>query len=1054
MLYGSNGRGVHPRLRSSSARGYPLDETSGDGIDILGSGDDLGSFLAGNVPAFVVSDVGGRARRFDSTNSECLSADPTSLLPVFTSNSWTLTTRVRWLATQDRYLFWFGGDSNLETSAENLLFTVIQNSADGTYTILTENGSGVNQTHNFSSFSQVENVPHTLTFRARPGAVSGVRYDLFVNGHLVETSPDLVQPTGGANSVFLLGAGYDTGAATLFADVDIANCFIYNEALDTEQIEDDARRLHLLPLHSQVQTKVEVEDQSAGVVNLSDLQGLDWVDSFSVSDSSDDPLRTATIDLMREQENLSLAYLKTDTKLNLTNVADPTSYDPLIDVMRDVECFAARLPLFIDADPADWISVFDGIIDAVDWSGEKVTLNCRDNGARLVDTYIETENDFGVGATQTLEDTIQQILDDNDSSTVTDSYPPVTLFSPVASQWILEIQNADGLQLKQRREPVASATRNLAGQIGWEVRYQYDPDPVSGGWKYTLYEPNRLRSDVDILLGPADVENVTQLKVSAQRTRSDVRIVYPSTEPNQPGAVTLPPGISEIDRGWVGVDGKGNGTFAYIHVANTASRARYGRRFFEIAEAAQSQINSINEAARMAGAVCLDLSEPEALYDATMPNLFELQSTDVLKMLQNRVLHTGAQRLSSLAISHDFGPVPKTTARMRGKPSVGFKRWMTLGTYPGQSRPPTIDPFDTLTDQTVGQLVPYITGLIDRSDYFANSTKFQGIKNSNFASSSRGSENPPDSWDAGNFGIVNGWGTYYRYENTFTESGNQSIAVLGTAGAGLNMRSNLTPLPDGDQTSLALEWTEARGNATGNSIVDLQIFWYDSNRSGIGVSSVYNRSNTRPIGDFAKHREEGITPPSNAAFFSVRFDANLTNFHAPHYVDSVNVYPLSPEIAVSNSAAQTNASAPNPVANATWTTLNFDTVGKDYGTGWDAVNMEWTCPQDGSYDLLAGLRAFAPALGNVIDIANVKLQIDTGGGFVDLIVGQGGTFDDGAVNAPVVPAQVALNQYALNKDDKIRAQGYLSYSGGVPVTFGFQSGQSTTFLSIKLRQTE
>ena len=41
----------------------------------------------------------------------------------------------------------------------------------------------------------------------------------------------------------------------------------------------------------------------------------------------------------------------------------------------------------------------------------------------------------------------------------------------------------------------------IAGQIGWEVRYQYDPDPISGGWKLSLYEPDLLRGDVDILLG-------------------------------------------------------------------------------------------------------------------------------------------------------------------------------------------------------------------------------------------------------------------------------------------------------------------------------------------------------------------------------------------------------------------------------------------------------------------------------------------------------------------------------------------------------------------------
>lgn len=1046
MLQGSNGRGVHPKLRSSSVRAFLFDEDQIDGLDMLGN-PDLGQYLALARPGFLDgADVGGQFKRFNAGASQSLNTSIADILGTLLGTTWTMHMRVRWRSNAaGQTLIHIGGDDSDETAAHNVVFRLVN--TGGNYRVESENLLGIDAGHTFTNYTIRTDVWHLVTVRIR----AGVEYELFINGRLVETSPTLTAPTGGGSASMMLGATRDTASVVNPADVDVGSLHIYDEQLALDDIKQDARRANMLGLHSVVHSRVDVEDPSGAMQRLDQLEGVDWTDEFSVTRNVDDPIATCSVTLQREVGNLSLAYLKTDTKLNLTDKADPSSYDPLLDILREIECFAARVPLFITPVDDDWQSVFFGNIDNVDWSGDRVKLSCRDSGGRLVDTYIEDENDLGVGATQTLEATIQGVLTNNDSSAKTGSYPPVTLYTPIPSTWVQKIQNAQGQQLKQRREPVMSASRTHAGQIGWDTKYKWDPSTST--WRFTLDQPDRSRLDTDLILDLEDILNVQQLKINAQRVRSDIRIVYPSSEETLPAAPTLPAGLTLVDSGWLGVDGEGNRTFAYVHVANTGSRTRYGRRFFEIAEAATSMIDTIDEATDMAVAIAQDIGEPEALYSIDTPSFFEVDENGMLNLLGNQFLHTGQQHLAVRSLTHTFGRAPKSTFAMRGKPSVGFKRWLQLGTYPGQARPPTLSPFNTLDDMTVGQLVPFVTGLIEKTAYFGNTAKFGGLRNSTFSSSTRGSTNAPDNWSL--FG-ASAWNTNYRYEDVVTESGGQSVAVLTTLAGGAGLRSDLVPLPKGDNTVLALEWSDARGNIAGPSAIDLGIFWYDEDRVLIGAGPVYNRVNTSGLNVFVHNREDGIVPLAGAKYAQVIFVGNAVNLQAPHYVDSVNLYEVSDEVAATLSTPQTDTDATLPVVNGAWTQLKLDTETRDYGGAFDTVTHTWTCDKEGAYDMTAGCRTFGNGLGLQIDVANVKLQFEpaAGGGFTDLIVGQGGVFDDGAVNAPVVNSSLTLSGYHFSKGDKIRAFGYIQHSGGAPTSFGFASGDARTYFTSKLRQTE
>lgn len=836
-IYADSGRGVHPSVRPSTSRFWPLDEllSTDDGADLMGSGDAFSDLSGNPVPSVVDSLIGGKARSFGGANVILQAPGAASVESDMKADDLTLGIWLRLTSapTVQDALFAFSGPTGSAALADNGLFRVFLDT-DGVPTVSWEAGAAT-EAHSFSSYEVPLYAWTYLAFRKHVGTVpTHQAVDLFVNGQLVETSADMLPPTDGSNSTWTIGASHLTGT-TIVQEIpaDVASLQFWNAALTPEEIVDDARRAFLLPLQSRIDARALVEDQSSSMIDVTDLNGLgvDFLDGFSVSNGGDQPVKTATVDLLREQENLSLAYLKTDTRINLTDITDPSAYAPFLDANRAIWLEAARLPLFILAESSDYVRIFQGRIDEVDWGRDKVSLSCRDDGGILVDTFIEEERPYGATTTATLEQVLQTLLDDNDSSAVSDSYAPILLYSPVPSQWILNLvdppaPSAVSKTLLQRREPVMSALRTLVGQIGWEIRFRYDLNTAT--WRLTLFEPDRLREDVDFAFAPDDILDITQSKISATQTRNVVRVSYPSSETSGPPAPTnpLPAGITNIGQGWNNVDGESNRTFAYFTVTNAGARAKYGRRFMEVNEASSSQIDTVDEAARMAAAMCLDLAEPELLYDVTMPLFHEIDVQDVATFLTNRIMHTGDQkRLAVHGVRHTFGDSCTTSISTRGKPSVGFNRWLVLDTRPGMGKPPTIDPFNTLTDMTVGQLVPYVTGLLDRTGYFAGG-KFLQVRNPDFSSWTRGVDNPPDGWSVAGGAV---WGTDIEEESSVVASGGHAVRFLSNTGS---LVSDLIPVEGQKDKPLTLDlrYTVPVGST---STPIIKVKWYNNARQEI-----------------------------------------------------------------------------------------------------------------------------------------------------------------------------------------------------------------------------
>ncbi len=736
------------------------------------------------------------------------------------------------------------------------------------------------------SFSEVETTPEAFvygewflcTLRKRntqlssglPLAGGTSTVELFVNGQIVGQNTSFL--TGSVSGTPFLEVG-DTSALA------IDSFFYYAEALSDDAIAEDVRRVHQLRTHCRAGLRVTVEDQNGEYRDLTDLNGVDWVTSASITDEPDNPTMDASVTLVREQGNQSLATLVTNAELNLSNPGDVTSYiAPFLEIGRGIEIYSARVPVGIDPDGRDWFSVFKGYIDEIKEGGESIQLECRDQAAELIDAYIEEELPYADPflSSTLVEDEMQSILDRNSGTYYTGSYVSPLLRVPVSPGWAMK-------PWVQRREPVMSALRTLAGQIGWDVRYKYDK--TTDAWRLTFFAPERDSPRATTTLTKDDILEVTNLTRNILGIRNVVRVVYPSSETTTP---TLPTysGISATN-GWNNVDGEGNRMTAYVELSDAAAIARVGRRLFmEVAEASSSQIDTINEAFDFALSMLLDLREEDLAKSITIPLMPELEVNDLPKVMPIPELFTVPQRLAVKRLTHTFDPSgATTTVEMRGKPAVGQKRWLMLDTRSGGGKPAVIDPTQAISDLTTGTLLSTMRNLLDRTNQFTGG-KYLQIRNPEFSQYSAGLNSEPDGW----YMVTGTWGVDADALSD-SLSGDKSVIIKTSSGRLMT----LDPIAIRGSEPLSVEVTWKR--ETGDDYVQITVSFQDINKSFISQSDIYPGSGiygfpSVPAGtDWITSRAQGITPPSNARYMTLRVQSRQnTSPLTSILVDSIAAY--------------------------------------------------------------------------------------------------------------------------------------------------------------------
>jgi hypothetical protein len=776
------------------------------------------------------------------------------------------------------------GQGALETSANNFIWNLDYFKTTKIFRWVHESGPGTNVLRDITNVELKYHKWYYVVVRMSEKNLiaSTMTFEIFLNGSLIYKETGMQIATDGADSQWHMGSRKN-GAATYyqFLPVSIASVSIWQNALSDGLILSDYHRGILYDSFTSTDVQVGTPVQYNGsypnpaFFDFSDALGMDWLTGVSIDDSLDDPTMKASFSLARFQERLNLSPYITDSLLNVVVPEnDPPvsgSYSPILGVgspYRYIEIRAARVPLGTQPIDYQWTSVFQGVVDTIDFGdAEVVNVSVRDYGAILLNAYAETEVEFGSAGGTPIQTVLQNILDEYDSTGFTGSYPSNTLIVDGDPSWAV-------LPFKRKREPVISMLRAVAEQLGWLIAFKFVDDPGVNDWRVTLYEPSRENfvnstgaitsyflgvPSATISLGSQFVTALSKGTVSTERIRNVVRVAYPSSELLQ-GAISLPSGVSEEDRGLGGIDNEGRRTPAYLQLIHSGSAGSYGRRFMEIQEDQSSQIDTIVEANRFCLAALSDLFQPD--FDATLDcvNAFEVEVDDVVMIPGNDVWSTGPQRVAVQTLSHTFSTSNGSSFNVHGKPSAGFKTWATKEARPGLGPPPVLGAGGVLTGRELGTQLLGFEGTQERTSYGMGG-KFVQVRNPSFSTFTMGLNNPPDGWKL--YGAAS-WGTDIL-SSTESASGTTSVKItdaVNFSGVQVN-EASIVPV-DGDvfePYALSAIWKRPAG-VTDDSII-LGVEWLLADKvTQSGAPASFSLST--PVASnnaWQESKQEGILPP-------------------------------------------------------------------------------------------------------------------------------------------------------------------------------------------------
>ena len=396
--------------------------------------------------------------------------------------------------------------------------------------------------------------------------------------------------------------------------------------------------------------RVKIEDADGTLQDITSFHGRNWLNSASWGESVDDNGMTASIVLERDVYDDSLAPLVEATRTNLDSGG---SYDPILDLRREVVIETAVVALDITPASGDWVERFRGQIDRIEWADAEIKLSCRDQVALLIDRYIETVDTYGgtSGSPQDVEDAMQDILDD----TLAGSAP--TIYTPTTPGWAIS-------EFTSTNQSLLDQLRLLVDQIGWDLRYKWDSG--TSAFRLTFYEIDRANTTPDYTFGPSDYSEITQMDLDLAGIRNAVSVTYQT-----------------------GNDESGEPETATYTSTDATSISRYGRRWMGIAEDASSHIDTATEAQAMADACVADLKDPVAHQTARLTNYFgEVELGDLYTFEANGTHYDTDKDLGVVAYQHVFDQDDCYTEIVaEGATPIGSKiRWHRMGATPGINR--------------------------------------------------------------------------------------------------------------------------------------------------------------------------------------------------------------------------------------------------------------------------------------------------------------------------------------------------------------------------------
>lgn len=377
-------------------------------------------------------------------------------------------------------------------------------------------------------------------------------------------------------------------------------------------------------------TRVWFADSDGAMQNVCSLLGEDFFDSVTIDANTDNPISSATFTLKRKSGQHSLVPLDEDSLVN-RNAAG--TYAPFLNPYRYVRVEVATLAT--DAGPpieSDWVYLWQGITDEVDWGGESnIRVRARDPMARLNDTFIESVATYGDdGGTEEVEEVMQEILNAYITS------PTMTLAYTATSFDVREYELGN--------VTVLAALQELANLIGWNLTWKWNA--AASDLRLTLWEPARTSTASVYTFRPDDYYMIPRTSLNLEGIRNAGEVVYITTA----------------------------GVHSTASETRTDSVTLYGRRFIRIDARGTSVVTS-TQAATLLDAVLDDLEEPNVLQEVDCAFFWPCELGDVYAFTPNDHYST-TQTYAVFGYRHVLsGTQKRTYLSVAGKPSGGYQRW-------------------------------------------------------------------------------------------------------------------------------------------------------------------------------------------------------------------------------------------------------------------------------------------------------------------------------------------------------------------------------------------
>lgn len=387
--------------------------------------------------------------------------------------------------------------------------------------------------------------------------------------------------------------------------------------------------------------RVKVADPDGVLQDLASYASYGWTYSAEIDETIDQPIAACTVKFVRDINIVGGLGLTSLSPLRTDSPANPDGAAVTVNRASTVDMAVVTGSRPVDAS-TDWKPKFVGITDRVsDINTPLMQVMARDKGAILEDQIGPTSGNAVPGGPRKIEDVMNSIILNASVGNAYSPYPTENVYLPAAITYAVR-------SLPYNGGTVMDACEVCAGLPGADFRYRWHEGTST--YRPTLTMPDRAPSGTSFTMGSQHIVGWRQLEIDRLGVRNVVIVNYRR---------------------------KSDGLRVNAVAEDEDSKVLYGRRVLLIQEGDDSSIDTAEEAEDLAALVLSDTMEPTARAEVEILPDWRIELNDYITFPANRFFDID-QDLAVTGIRHVLEPnSQRTFLSLRGKPSGGYKKWLS-----------------------------------------------------------------------------------------------------------------------------------------------------------------------------------------------------------------------------------------------------------------------------------------------------------------------------------------------------------------------------------------